>query len=94
MYVYPECILTKKIIVPPDETQEMFHEIQVRRHTYTIHLMGLEQSHNLDRLGTVLDTANTSNYLHKKNRPDLHTVQIMLHLVLLEEQAMYHIYMQ
>ena len=66
---------TKKIIVPPDETQEMFHEMQVHRHTYTIHLMVVEQRHNLDRLGTVLDAANISNYLHKKKlelMPDSH----------------------
>ena len=31
--------LTKKIIVPPDETQEMF---QVHRHTYTIHHLWLQ----------------------------------------------------
>ena len=30
--------------------------------------MGVEQSHNLDRLGTVLDTANISNYLHKNKK--------------------------
>ena len=40
--------------VPPEKTQEMFREMQVHRHTYTIHLMGMEQSHNLDRLGWML----------------------------------------
>ena len=45
--------------------------MQVHRHTYTIHLMGVEQSNNLDILGTVLDAANIPNYLHKKQQVEL-----------------------
>ena len=80
--IHAELLNSENNIVPSDKTQEVFHEMQVHIslpncaehttssctniHTYTIHVIVVEQSHNLDRLYRHSpDTATMSNYCMK-----------------------------